>query len=206
MAKSSVSELPLFPLGQVLFPGGRMALRIFEARYLDLVSRCVRESAGFGVVLIRSGADTYGAEMGHPEIHDVGTVARIVDFDQAEPGQLAIGIKGQGKFRLSATREQPDHLLVGEVEYLPEESACAVEGEFEGLTMLLREMMRRSSAGSERPAPEIDLTDARALGWRLAEMLPLPPAVRQSLLEMGSATERLSEIQRLVERAGRAAP
>ena len=200
MAKPPASELPLFPLGQVLVPGGHMALRIFEARYLDLVRRCMRDDAGFGIVLIRRGADTYGAGMGQPEIHEVGTVARIVDFDQAEAGQLAIGISGGRKFRIVGTREQPDHLLLGDVEYLPEESACPVGAGFEGLTTLLREIMRaRSNGGTE----DAELGDARTLGWRLADVLPFPPEVKQILLQMPGAMERLVEIRRLVEGATR---
>ena len=205
MAKPSSSELPLFPLGQVLLPGGHMDLRIFEARYLDLVRRCMREDSGFGVVLISSGADTYGAGRGQPEIHEVGTLARIVDFDQADAGQLAIRISGGDKFRISATREQPDHLLLGDVEFLPEEGACPVTRGFEELTALLKEIMRHPAAsgwsGSE--GKDVDLEDARTLGWRLAEVLPFPPQTRQTLLQMPSALDRLTEIRRLVEAATR---
>ena len=203
MDKSSVRELPLFPLGQVLFPGGSMSLRIFEARYLDLVGRCMREDAGFGVVLIRRGADTYGAGMGQPEIHDVGTLARIVDFDQTDAGQLAIRIGGESKFRVSATREQADHLLLGDIEYLPEENACPVGDGFQALTALLREIMRHPSGWSGGGADDIDLDDARTLGWRLADALPFPPETRQILLQMPGAAERLAEIRRLVEGASR---
>ena len=201
MAKSSPGELPLFPLGQVLVPGGYMALRIFEARYLDLVGRCMREDAGFGVVLIRRGADTYGAGMGQPEIHDIGTAARIVDFDQADAGQLAIGIGGERRFHVTATREQADHLLLGDVEYLPEEEACPVGDGFQGLTALLREIMRHPSGRSEGGADDSDLDDARMLGWRLADALPFPPETKQVLLRMPDAMQRLAEIRRLVEGA-----
>ncbi len=208
MAKSSPSELPLFPLGQVLVPGGSMPLRIFEARYLDLVRRCMREDAGFGVVLIRRGADTYGAGMGQPEIHEIGTSARIVDFDQADGGHLLIRIGGGSKFRITATSEQADHLLLGDVEFLPEESACPVGRGFEGLTALLREIMRHPEASgwSGSRAEDVDMDDARALGWRLADVLPFPPEVKQTLLQMPGALERLAEIRRLVEGAVRDKP
>lgn len=202
MAKSH-SDLPLFPLGQVLFPGGSMALRIFEARYLDLVGRCMREDARFGVVLIRRGADTYGAGMGQPEIHDIGTLARIVDFDQADAGQLAIRISGERKFQITATREQADHLLLGDIEYLPEEQACPVGDGFQGLTALLREIMQHPSGWSGDRAEDIDLDDARTLGWRLADALPFPPETKQILLQMPGAMERLAEIRRLVDGATR---
>lgn len=180
-----------------------MGLRIFEARYLDLVSRCMREDAGFGVVLIRRGADTYGAGLGQPEIHDVGTLARIVDFDQPDAGQLAIRISGESKFHVTATREQADHLLLGEIEYLPEEKACPVGDGFQGLAALLSEIMRHPSGWSRGGADDIDLDDARTLGWRLADALPFPPETKQILLQMPGAMERLAEIRRLVEGATR---
>ena len=182
-----------------------MTLRIFEARYLDLVRRCMREDDGFGVVLIRRGADTYGAGVGQPEIHDVGTVASIVDFDQADAGQLAIEIRGVSKFGITATREQADHLLLGDIEFLPEESACPVGRGFEGLTALLREIMRHHAASGQSAsgAEDVDLDDARSVGWRLADALPFPPEVKQTLLQMPGALERLAEIRRLVEGATR---
>lgn len=203
MAKPSPGELPLFPLGQVLVPGGRMALRIFEARYLDLVRRCMREDAGFGVVLIHKGADTYGAGMGQPEIHDVGTLARIVDFDQADGGHLAIKIQGGNRFRISTTLEQADHLLLGDVEFLPQETACPVGPGFEGLTALLREIMRHPAAAewSGRVAEGAELDDAGTLGWFLTDVLPLPPEIKQTLLQTPAALDRLTEIRRLVEGA-----
>ena len=67
--------LPLFPLNAVLFPGGYLPLRIFEARYLDMISTCLRQGSGFGVCLIRSGKEVGNAA----EIHHIGTQATIVD-------------------------------------------------------------------------------------------------------------------------------
>ncbi|MDE0348137.1 MAG: LON peptidase substrate-binding domain-containing protein, partial [Gammaproteobacteria bacterium] len=89
-------EIPLFPLGQVLFLGGSMSLRIFEPRYVDMVSRCMREDSGFGVVLIREGRDTWaGNDAGHPDIFNIGTFARIVDFDSSQGGLFNIKIQGE---------------------------------------------------------------------------------------------------------------
>ena len=48
-------ELPLFPLQTVLFPGGLLSLKVFEARYLDLAGTCLREKRPFGVVALRKG-------------------------------------------------------------------------------------------------------------------------------------------------------
>ena len=68
-AEASVRKvIPLFPLGTVLFSGGRLPLRIFEPRYTAMVSRCLREKSGFGVVLIREGSDArLGKNPSQPE-------------------------------------------------------------------------------------------------------------------------------------------
>ena len=161
-----------------------------------------------GVVLIRRGADTYGAGMGQPEIHDVGTVARIVDFDQADGGHLAIRIGGGSKFRVTATSEQADHLLLGDVEFLPDEGACPVG---RGFRRIDRAPARDNAASggvgwSGSGTEDVDLDDARTLGWRLADALPFPAEVKQTLLQMPGALERLAEIRRLVEGAVRDKP
>ncbi len=93
-------EIPLFPLGTVLFPGGPLPLRIFETRYVDLVSRCLRDGSGFGAVLIREGMEAGGPAL----TYDVGTYARIVDFSQQPDGLLGIRATGERRFRILARR------------------------------------------------------------------------------------------------------
>mgnify|MGYP006172358211 CR=1 FL=1 len=56
-----MTDLPLFPLQTVLFPGGLLPLKVFEARYLDLISHCLRTREPFAVVRIRQGAELAGA-------------------------------------------------------------------------------------------------------------------------------------------------
>ena len=193
-------EIPLFPLGQVLFLGGCMSLRIFEPRYVDMVSRCLREDSGFGIVLIREGRDTWaGNEAKHPDIFNIGTLARIVDFDSSQGGLFNIKIEGQCKFRVHGTREQADHLLYGDVEMLPEEREARVGEDFEWLTSLLQDLMRHPMM-AERWTGEIDLDDARAVSWRLSDMLPFSPEIKQGLLQMHLPRERLTEIRRLVNK------
>ena len=88
-------QIPIFPLGSVLFPGGVLPLRIFEPRYIDMVSKCMRESSEFGVVLIRQGAEArLSRDTEQPEIFTVGTMARIIDFSQADHGLLGIVAQG----------------------------------------------------------------------------------------------------------------
>jgi Lon protease-like protein len=108
-----MSELPLFPLRAVLLPAGRLALRVFEPRYLDMVARCLRGENRFGVVAIRE-----GGEVGAATTYDAGTSAEIVDWHQESDGMLGLVAAGRTPFRLLATRREPDGLYVGEVVWL----------------------------------------------------------------------------------------
>ncbi len=191
-------EIPLFPLGNVLFSGGRLALQIFEPRYLDLVGRCMRANTGFGVVLIREGQETRGANAGDgpPLLFDIGTHARIVDFNQLASGRLGITCAGDGKFRIHHTWEAADRLVMAEVEFLAEERPTAVGEEFQPLVDTLRVLAQHPMI--QQLALDIDYDDARSVSWRLAELLPLEAETKQSLLQMHLPRERLVEIQRLI--------
>lgn len=192
------TELPLFPLGTVLFQGGNLQLQIFEPRYLSLVGRCMRESRPFGVVLIRQGSDTWRAGRPGPELFEVGTEAHIVDFNQLGNGRLGITVRGGRKFRVRDVREEADHLLIGRVAYLPEEPAMTVNAEHRDLVELLTELL--THPGVQKLNLDIDLNDARSVGWRLSELLPIEAEIKQSLLQLQLPRERLQELTRLVNK------
>lgn len=193
-------EIPLFPLRVVLFDGGRLPLQIFETRYLDMVSRCMRESIPFGVVLIRgTGSDArLDPDANQPAIFEVGTEAHIVDFNQLPNGRLGIIVRGGRKFRVASTREQADHLLLGTVEFLPAEPESTVPSEHAPLVDILKELVKHP--GVQKLGLEIDFADARSVGARLAELLPIEPEIKQSLLQLQLPRERLQELTRLVNK------
>jgi len=192
------AELPLFPLSTVLFQGGVLPLQIFEPRYLDMVSRCMREDAPFGVVLIRSGSDIWQPGTDGPDLFQIGTQARIVDFNQLGNGRLGITVRGERKIRVREIWEQPDHLLIGRVSYLPEEPALQVGEEHKALVELLEQLLTHPSV--KALGLDIDLSDARSVGWRLSELLPIEAEIKQSLLQLQLPRERLSELTRLVNK------
>ena len=191
-----MTDLPIFPLGTVLFPGGPLPLRIFEPRYLDMVSDCLRNERPFGVCLIRS-----GEEVGEPaEPHRTGTLARIVDWGRDERGILTIDAVGESRFRLVETRTASDRLLVGTGEPLPEARA-AVPATYRPLERLARTLIGRLATQYRHvPAPPAaSSADAAAwTGYRLAERLPIPMPHRQNLLEMDDPVARLRRIDRVV--------
>jgi len=191
-------EIPLLPLGTVLFSGGRLPLRIFEPRYTAMVSRCLRENSGFGVVLIRSGSESrLSRDAVQPEIFSVGTYATIVDFNVLENGMLGIITTGGAKFRILDTAETSDHVLMATVEFLPDERSGAPGKEHAALIEILRQLMQHPIA--QRLALEVDYRDARSVSWRLADLLPLEPEIKQGLLQMNLPRERLAELARLVD-------
>lgn len=198
MSNASI-ELPLFPLRTVLFPDGVLPLRIFEPRYVDMISRCMREQSGFGVVLIRQGTEARrDPSDDQPECFDVGTEARIVDFNQADNGLLGIVARGERKFRVVGTREQTDHLLIGEVQYLPEEMAGELLPEHEPLVSMLKELAEHPLV--QKLDLQMDFEEARSVSLRLAELLPIEPEIKQALLQIRWPRERLTELARIVRK------
>ena len=187
-----MAELPLFPLGSVLFPGGSLPLRIFEPRYLDLVRRCGRSGEGFGICLILE-----GQEVGAPALPAaMGTEAVIVDFAMTGDGLLGITVEGRRRFRVDRARARDDGLLVGEVQWCEEAPPAAVRDEHALLSVLLARILDKAGVEHEG-AGKGRLADAAWVGWRLAEWLPMSPRERQHLLQLDDPHARLQE---LVER------
>ncbi len=184
----ALSTLPLFPLHTVLFPGGPLALRIFEPRYLDMVRRCFREQGEFGVVLIIEGAEAGVADT----IASIGTTARLVDFDPLPDGLLGITCIGGQRFRLHGRGRQDDGLNVGEVELLAEDAACPLPLELAHLADLLRDLLPRLGGGYAYVA-----ADYENAGWvanRWAEVLPLEADEKLELLELDDPLRRLAQV------------
>jgi uncharacterized protein len=187
-AAPAAVPLPLFPLNTVLFPGGPLALRIFEPRYLDMVSRCMRESGPFGVVLIREGQEA--GPVG--EIAPIGTSARIVDFTSLPDGLLGLSCLGERRFRVLSRWTQRDGLHMGEVEYLPGETPQAVPEEHRALEQALRRVLAEVPDLYAGVTPRYE--DASWVSYRLAEIVPLPLPERLELLIMTDPVERLTRI------------
>jgi Lon protease-like protein len=175
----------------VLFPGGRLPLRIFESRYMDMAKACLKEGAPFGVCLI-----VEGREVGEPAVPaPVGTLARIADWDMPQLGMLHIVAKGERRFRILERRVQKDGLAIGTVEVLPDDVDSAIP-DTGGTCARLLERIIEQHAGLFEPPHRLD--SSSWVGARLAEVLPLPLAAKQALLEMTDACERLERLSALI--------
>jgi Lon protease-like protein len=182
-------RIALFPLGTVLFPEGLLPLRIFETRYVDMVRRVMREQSGFGVVLIREGAEIgpVGA------LAPVGTFARIVDFGQMPDGLLKIVAKGERRFRIIGGDVQKDGLNLANVEWLEDAPERLAEDEFAELRAVLAQVL--AELGKDYPLGAHRMDDALWVGGQLGQLLPAPAAFRQRILEVDGARARLELIE-----------
>jgi hypothetical protein len=187
-----VTSIELFPLNIVLFADGPLPLRIFETRYVDMVRRCMRENRGFGVVLIRE-----GREAGPATTHDVGTIARITDFDQLPDGLLGLSCVGERRFRILSRSLARDGLNLAEVEWLEEEPHVAVPPVHQRLARLLDTVLPQ--LGGVYEGMPLRLDDAAWVGHRLAEILPIPLPDKQALLELDDPIERLDVLAPLTQ-------
>ena len=194
-----INELPLFPLGTVLFPGGVLPLRIFEPRYLDMIANCMRDSLPFGVVLLRRGgevmSDLRGSEV---EFHDVGTEARVFDFSQTEKGILAVVASGERRFVVERVESASDGLMIGHVSMLADESDSEITEEHAELLKVLIELMKHPLV--QELKLDVDLTKSQSVSYRLSDLLPVAPEEKQKLLEIDSAEERLSRLRKIIDK------
>ncbi|HZF17272.1 MAG TPA: LON peptidase substrate-binding domain-containing protein [Steroidobacteraceae bacterium] len=177
-------EIALFPLRTVLFPGGPLALRIFEPRYLDMVRGVLRTQSDFGVLQILS-----GGEVGAAQTVDIGTGARIVDFSELPDGLLGISCRGTRRFRVKSRRLERDGLNVGVVDWLDEPAPTALPAEFAPLGQLAQALLAEFTDAYAGVEPRLD--DADWVGYRLSEILPLSPSGKQRALELDDAVARL---------------
>jgi Lon protease-like protein len=196
-AESALVRLPLFPLKTVLFPGGRLALRIFEQRYLAMAKGCLATGTPFGVCLITRGEEVASPGARAPELAATGTLARIRAWDMAQLGILQISAAGETRFAVRTQQLMPDGLVVADVAPIPPEPTVAMSAEKRRLAELLQQLAAR--IGPQYFPDDHDFDDASWVGNRLAEILPLPLPMKQALLEMNDADARLSALQRFIE-------
>jgi len=196
MAEPALDDLPLFPLNTVLFPGGLLPLRVFETRYMDMTRDCLKHDQPFGVCLIREGKEVGAAAK--PE--DVGTLAYITHWDMQQLGLLQLRTRGGQRFRVLASSVAAQGLLRARVALLPAEEDAEVPAQFGALPDLLRLVIADKSE-AVFAAPHA-LGSASWVGYRLSEILPVPLAAKQKLLELDGAVPRLEILYRFLEQRG----
>jgi Lon protease-like protein len=186
---ANTESLPLFPLHAVLLPGAPLGLRIFEPRYLDMVRDCSLRSSGFGVCLILD-----GREAGTPATPAaIGTEAHVEDFGSTDDGLLLLRVRGARRFHVRQTRIRDNGLIVADVEWLARDPDDPIQPQHGLLAILLRNLLDQIG-GEHARAPMAAFDEAAWVGWRLAELLPLDDARRQSLLQQDDPHRRLDRL------------
>ena len=184
-----MSSIPLFPLHTVLYPHGRLPLRIFEPRYLDMVSDCMKTGSGFGVCLIKQGTETGPAAT----CFDTGTYAEIIDFSRQPDGLLTITLQGKRRFRVLQTAVRSNNLLTGEIDWMSPDQAEAGPAEYP----LLKELYLHIVENYETFYADEDhgALSPALLSYRLAEFLPFDNGIKQEILETDSVQDRLELVK-----------
>ncbi|CAN5274588.1 LON peptidase substrate-binding domain-containing protein [soil metagenome] len=201
----TLSELPIFPLNTVLFPGGVLPLRVFETRYMDMVRECMKGDQRFGVCLITAGSEVARkrGEAATPE--RVGCLAEIRDWDMREMGVLNITTIGRERFRILGSATSTGGLIRASAELIEPDLPTPVEDEHAACVQLLARIIAELEERHAQP-PDADDEGTRTFpfaepytlgdaGWvanRLCEVLPVPLKAKQKLMELEDGRERLA--------------
>ncbi|MDP1652254.1 MAG: LON peptidase substrate-binding domain-containing protein [Rhodocyclaceae bacterium] len=195
---SAPTEIPLFLLNAVLHGGGRLPLRVFEPRYMDMVKDCLRTNSPFGVCLIAQGEEVVTPQEGIVVPHSVGTLAQIADWDMPQLGILDIVVHGGQRFRILEHRTLENQLVRAEVELLPDPPVTPIPGDYARLVPMLRALLEALEDGPPQPHR---FYDAAWVADRWAEMLPFSMAKQQEILELDDGVARLDAIYRFLEQS-----
>jgi uncharacterized protein len=202
----TLQSLPLFPLAAVLFPGGVMPLRIFEVRYLDMIGRCHKAGAPFGVVSLTQGSEV--RQPGGKEAFScVGTLATITDFESPRPGLMMIRASGAQRFRITASDQLRHGLWVADVERIAADMTVPIPDDLkitaQALGKLIHSLELKVDAPEHMPLQRPwRLDDCGWVANRWCELLPLPIQLKQRLMELDNPLVRLELVSDVLARTG----
>jgi len=199
-------SLPLFPLGTVLFPGGILALKVFEVRYLDMIGKCHKTGAPFGVVALREGSEVRKPGASERFV-EVGTIALIEQIERPQPGLMLIRCLGTQRFGIETSRKLPHGLWVADVTRLEDDAEVDLPTDLQraavALGKLIESLQLRGLPPDQLPlqAP-FQLEDCGWVANRWCELFPLPLELRQRLMALDNPLVRLELTVDILERTG----
>ena len=202
----TLQSLPLFPLGAVLFPDGLLPLRVFEVRYLDMIAKCRKAGAPFGIVSL-----TKGSEVRQPGVQEsfatVGTLATIHDFEQPQPGLMLVRAIGQQRFRITSSDQLKHGLWIADVEQIDPALPVTVPDDLKPTADALQRLINSLQLKQDNPGPMPLLPPWKLddCGWvanRWCELLPLPIGLKQRLMELDNPLVRLELVSDVLTRTG----
>lgn len=203
----TLSSLPLFPLGSVLFPGGLLALRVFEVRYLDMVRKCHQAGAPFGVVALTQGREVRQAGAPEEQFNDVGTLAVIEQIDTPQPGLITLLCRGSQRFRITQRSHLPHGLWIADVGHIDPDLMVPIPQDLRKASTALAQVLHTLKQRDPEIPTAIVPTAAQLedCGWvanRWCELLPVPLELKQRLMELDNPLVRLELVGDILERTG----
>lgn len=203
----TLTSLPLFPLGTLLFPGGTLTLRVFEVRYLDMVRKCRQAGAPFGVVGLTAGHEVRRPAAPEEQFHDAGTLATIEQMHTPQPGLITLVCRGAERFRITRKSHLKHGLWVADVEQLPGDPLVPIPADLQRLADMLAQVLGNLSQRHPDAAPQAQPTaqQLQDCGWvanRWCELLPVPLALKQRLMMLDNPLVRLELVGDVLERTG----
>ncbi|WP_369642985.1 LON peptidase substrate-binding domain-containing protein [Acidovorax sp. A79] len=203
----TLSSLPLFPLGSVLFPDGMLALRVFEMRYLDMVRKCHQAGAPFGVVALTQGREVRQAGAPEERFNDVGTLAMIEQLETPQPGLITLSCRGSQRFRITQRHHLPHGLWIADVGHIERDLTIPVPDDLKKASTALAQVLHTLQLRDPNMPSLITPTAAQLndCGWvanRWCELLPVPLELKQRLMELDNPLVRLELVGDVLERTG----
>lgn len=190
-----MNHVPVFPLSTPLLPGCTLPLQIFEPRYLNMVSRCMRENQGLVITMLYEGSEVQSKPGQPARFFEIGTYGHITDFSQMENGLLAITVSGEKRVSLGDIHQQSDGLWLATIEILPEREQPD-QHEFEALRDLLKKLLQHELMAHMRNVVNLD-QPVSVMNY-LIMLLPLPVRQKQALLETDSLSLRWNNLVEVI--------
>ncbi|MBC7956459.1 MAG: LON peptidase substrate-binding domain-containing protein [Cytophagales bacterium] len=202
MPETEILSIPLFPLQAVLFPGGLLSLKVFEARYLDLISACMRENKPFGVVSLRQGTEV--RKPGEAvAMEDIGTLAELIDVDSAQHGILQVRCRGTQRFEVQTRKQQADGLWQAQARLLAgDDASLPTDKLVETVRGLANAIATLKQQGSEPFLKPFKFDHAGWVSNRWCEILPISIAAKQKLMELPDPQVRLQLVDEFLRTKG----
>ena len=211
----TLTSLPLFPLSTVLFPGGLLPLQIFEVRYLDMIGKCHKAGAPFGIISLTEGSEVRrpkdsgpsGDGFANEAFCSVGTLASITEFSVPQPGLMMIRCVGTQRFEISAREKLKHGLWIANVTRLDDDQAIPVPEDLQrtasALGKLIKSLQERRVPEDQMPLlPPYQLDDCGWVANRWCELLPMPLELKQRLMELDNPLLRLELVSDILDRTG----
>jgi Lon protease-like protein len=202
----TLTSLPLFPLAAVLLPGGQLALRVFEVRYLDMVRKCQQAGAPFGVVCLRTGTEVRKAGAPQEQLHSVGTLAHITQLHSPQPALIHLECEGAQRFHIQRSHVLAHGLWVADVQLLPADHPTTVPPHLmlasAALARVLTSLRERQAPQASVPPTAEQLGDCGWVANRWCELLPVPQELKQQLMQLDNPLIRLELVADVLDRTG----